>query len=104
MSNSSTPIAYINNTSDILHPKNAMKFQNKYGYGVLKIIILSLQLTYQKNTILKQTGFLENLTIIQNGNLIVRYLSKLLISLATQKLIVCYQNKYTTSKLYSLVL
>ena len=52
----------------VLSPKNAMNLQKKYGYGVLKIIILSLQLTYQENTVLKQTGFLENLTVIQNGN------------------------------------
>ena len=47
----------------VLSPKNAMNLQKKYGYGVL-----SLQLTYQENTVLKQTGFLENLTVIQNGN------------------------------------
>ena len=62
-----------------------MKLQKKYGYGVLKIILSSPQLTYQENTISKHTGFLENLTIIQNGNLILRYLLKLLISLPTQK-------------------
>ena len=51
-----------------LSPKNEMNLRKKYGYGVLKIILSSLQLTYQKNKILKQTSFLENLTIIQNGN------------------------------------
>ena len=29
-------------------PKNAMKSQKKYGYDVLKIIILSLKCTYQE--------------------------------------------------------
>ena len=64
-----------------------MKLQKKYGYGVLKVILSSLQLTYQENIMLKKTGFPEKLTIIQNGNLILRYLLKLLISLVTQKLI-----------------
>ena len=68
-----------------------MKLQKKYGYGVLKIILSSLHLTYQEITILKETSFPENLTIIQNGNLIQKYLLKLLISLATQKLIFLLQ-------------
>ena len=75
--------------------------QKKYSYenNYNKIIISSQRHTYQENKILKQTSFLENLTIIQNANLIVRYLLKFLISLATHKLIFCYHNKYTTSKL-----
>ena len=64
-----------------------MELQRKYGYGVLKANYSSLQLTYEENAILKQIGFPENLTIIQNGNLILRYLLKILISLAIQKLI-----------------
>ena len=68
-------------------PKSAMELQRKYGYGVLKVNFSSLQLTYEENAILKQIGFPENLTIIQNGNLILRYLLKILISLAIQKLI-----------------
>ena len=46
MSDNSTAIVYIKVT---LSPKNAMNLQKRYGYGVLKIIILSLQLTYQEN-------------------------------------------------------
>ena len=64
-----------------------MELQRKYGYGVLKANYSSLQLTYEENAILKQIGFPENLTIIQNGNLILRYLLKILISLAIKKLI-----------------
>ena len=43
-----------------------MKLSKKYGYGVLKIILSSLRYAYQENTVLKQTSFSENLTIIQN--------------------------------------
>ena len=64
-----------------------MKLQKKYGYGVLKTILSFVQLTYQENTILKYTGFPENSTIIWNDNLILKYLLKLLIILATQILI-----------------
>ena len=32
------------------------------------MVMVFLLLTYQENTILKQTSFLGNLTIIQNGN------------------------------------
>ena len=56
----------------VLSPKNEMKLRMKYGYGVLKIILSSLLLTYQESTILKQTGFTENLTIMQSGNLILK--------------------------------
>ena len=34
----------------------------------IKMFSLSLQLSYQENTILKQTSFLENPSIIQNGH------------------------------------
>ena len=74
-------------TNAALSPKNAIKLQKEYGFGVLKIIFSSLHHTYQENTILKLTYFLENLTLIENGNIILRYLLKLLISWATQKLI-----------------
>ena len=47
MSDSSTAIACINNKGGI-KSKNAMKLQKKHGYNVLKIILLSLQLTYQE--------------------------------------------------------
>ena len=56
-----------------LSPKNAMKLPKRYGYEVLKIILSSL----------RHTSFLENVTIIQNINLILRYILKLLVSLAT---------------------
>ena len=91
-------------TKVILRTKNAINLQKKYSYGVLKIILLSLRHTYEENTILKQTSFLENLTIIQNSNVILRYLLKFLIRFATQKLIFCYENEYTTSKLCFLIL
>ena len=61
-----------------------MELQKIFGYGVLKVILSSLQLTYQEKIILKQTGFPENLKIVQNDNLILRYLLKLLISSVTQ--------------------
>ena len=51
------------------------------------LILLSLELTYQENTISKQKSVLENLKIMQNGNLIIRYLLKLLVCLTIQKLI-----------------
>ena len=53
----------------VLRSKNAMKLQKKYGCGILKIILSILRHKCQENTIMKQTSFLENLTIIQNGNL-----------------------------------
>ena len=34
----------------------------------IEIILLSLQLTHQENTILKQTSFLKDLSITQNGH------------------------------------
>ena len=57
----------------VLRSRNAMKSQKKYGCSVLKIILSSLWHECQENIILKQTSFLENLTIIQNDNLILRY-------------------------------
>ena len=75
-----------------------MKLQKIYGYGVFKNDSFML-FTYQENTILQQASFLENWTIIQNSNLILRYLLKLLISLSTQKLIFHYQNIYKISEL-----
>ena len=53
-----------------LSPKNAMKLPKRYGYGVLKMVLSSL----------RHTRFLEN---VQNINLILRYILKLLVSLAT---------------------
>ena len=83
MSDSSTAIGYINNKGGIEF-KKCNETAKKYGYDVLKIILSSLQLTYLENTISRQISFLENLTIIQNVNLILRYLLKLLISLTSQ--------------------
>ena len=64
MSDSSTAITYINNEGYV-KSENAMNVQKKYGYNVLKTILLSLRHTYQENTILKKTSFVENLAIIQ---------------------------------------
>ena len=48
----------------ILSRKNTMKSQKKYGHGVIKIMLSFLLQKYQENTVLKQTNFLGNLTII----------------------------------------
>ena len=68
-------------------PKNAMKSQKKYGYGVFKNNYFISEIHIPGNTILKETSFLKNLTTIPNGNLILRYLFKLVIRLGTNKLI-----------------
>ena len=67
MSDSSTVIPYINNKGGI-KSKKCSDLAKQIWFGVLKIILLPLQVTYQENAILKKTNFLENLTVIQNGN------------------------------------
>ena len=67
MSDSSITFAYINNKGGI-KSKKCNEIAKEIWLWFLKVILSSLQLTYQENTILKQTGFPENLTIIQNGN------------------------------------
>ena len=87
MSDSSIAIAYINNKGGIKSKECIEIAKEKIILYkiILKLILSSLRHTYQENTILRQTSFLENLTVIQNGNLILRYLLKLRISLTTQK-------------------
>lgn len=58
--------------------KNAIKLQKILWLWCFKNTLSFLRHIYQGNTILKQINVLRNLTIIQDGNLIVKYLLKLL--------------------------
>ena len=86
MSNSSTAIAYVNIKGGTKSEK-CSEIAIEIWLWCFKIVVSYMRHIFQENPILKQTSFLENLTVIQNSNLILRYLLKLLISLATQKLI-----------------
>ena len=86
MSDSYTAIAYINNKGGI-NSKKCNEIAKEIWLRCFKNNSLISAAHNQENRILKLTNFLGNLTIIQNGNLILRYLLKLLISLAPQKLI-----------------
>ena len=86
VSDNSTTIVYINNKGDIKSKKcNELakeiwlwSFRNNYFISAAHI---------PGKQLLKQTSFLENLTIIQTSILTLGYILKLLKCLATQKLI-----------------
>ena len=61
-----------------------MKLQKKYGYGYNYFTSAA---HIPGKQLIEAHNFLENLTIIPNGDLILRHLLKLLISWDTQKLI-----------------
>ena len=86
MSDNSTAIVYINNKGDIKSKKcNELaeeiwlwSFKNNYFISAADI---------PGKQLLKETSFLENLTIIQTSILTLGYILKLLKILATQKFI-----------------
>ena len=86
MSDSSTAIAYINNKGGI-KSKKCNEIAKEIWLWCFKSnsFISAAHIPGKKH--MEEDRFSRNLTIIQNVNLILRYLLKLLISLATQKLI-----------------
>ena len=86
MSNSSTAIESINNKG-VIKPKKCNEIAKEIWLWCFKNNYFISEIHIPGNTILKETSFLKNLTTIPNGNLILRYLFKLVIRLGTNKLI-----------------
>ena len=85
MSNSSIAIESINNKG-VIESKKCNKIAKEIWLWCFKNSYFISEIHIPGNTILKQTSFLKNLTTMLNGNLILRYLLKLVIHLGTNKL------------------